>query len=289
MKIRTDDYRVRAGDVVHLGRWPTRAQPGYGTGEQRAALLARHVEQLGAMQQLHYATNQHAILLILQGMDAAGKDGVIRHVMAGVNPQGCQVASFKQPSAIELEHDFLWRTTRELPERGRIGIFNRSYYEEVLVARVHRAILRGEGLLDVPRHDAKLWRDRYRSIRDLERHLHANGMRIIKVFLHLSKDEQRKRFLKRIDEPRKNWKFMQADIRERGFWKDYQRVYGQCLSATSTRHSPWYVVPADEKDTAHLIVSKLLLETFEELEMSYPVPDAAHRRELRAIRRRLQR
>jgi PPK2 family polyphosphate:nucleotide phosphotransferase len=289
LKIKPGKYRVHAAEQVQLGKWPTRTRPAYRSDKQYANLLAQHVGELSAMQQLHYATNRHAILLILQGMDAAGKDGVIRHVMSGVNPQGCQVFSFKQPSATELEHDFLWRTTRDLPERGRIGIFNRSYYEEVLIVRVHQAILRGEGLLDSPRHNQKLWHDRYRSIRDLERHLHANGTRIIKVFLHLSKEEQRKRFLERIDEPDKNWKFSLADIEERGYWKQYRRAYEACLTATSTRDVPWYVVPADDKQNARLIVSSILLETFSALQMAYPKLTAARRRELRAIRARLTR
>jgi PPK2 family polyphosphate:nucleotide phosphotransferase len=220
-------------------------------------------------------------------MDAAGKDGAIRHVMSGVNPQGCQVFGFKSPSATELEHDFLWRTTRDLPERGRIGIFNRSYYEEVLVVRVHRDILRGEGFPDAPDHDKKLWHDRYRSIVDLERHLYVNGTRIIKFFLHLSKKEQRKRFLARIDEPEKNWKFSLADIKERGYWKHYMRAYEKCLSATSTREAPWYVVPADDKENARLIVSRVVLDTFEALKMTYPKASAKRRRELLSIRKLL--
>jgi PPK2 family polyphosphate:nucleotide phosphotransferase len=241
------------------------------------------------MQQLHYATNRHAILLIFQAMDAAGKDGAIRHVMSGVNPQGCQVYSFKHPSAAELEHDFLWRTTRDLPERGRIGIFNRSYYEEVLIVRVHRDILHGEGLVNAPRHDRLIWRDRYRSIVDLERHLYVNGTRIIKFFLHLSKSEQRKRFLARIDEPDKNWKFSAADIQERQFWPRYTKAYEECLGATSTRHAPWYVVPADDKESTRLIVSSVVLDTFASLMMAYPKADAKRRRELQSIRKRLTR
>ena len=289
MKIRPGKYRVQPGEPVQLRKWPTRIKPAYRSDKQYSTLLEQHVGDLSAMQQLLYATNQHAVLLILQAMDAAGKDGVIRHVMSGVNPQGCQVFSFKHPSATELQHDFLWRTTRELPERGRIGIFNRSYYEEVLIVRVHKAILRGEGLPDTPRHDRKLWHDRYRSITDLERHLNANGTRIVKVFLHLSKEEQRKRFLERIDEPDKNWKFSQADIKERGYWKQYTQAYEECLSATSTRHAPWYVVPADDKRNTRLIVSSILLETFAELQMAYPEPTAARRRELLTIRSRLRR
>jgi PPK2 family polyphosphate:nucleotide phosphotransferase len=289
MKIKSEDFRVRNGSDVNLRKWPTRIDPVYKSKDQYAKLLEQHVAQLSALQQLHYATNRHAILLIFQGMDAAGKDGAIRHVMSGVNPQGCQVHSFKHPSATELEHDFLWRTTRDLPERGRIGIFNRSYYEEVLIVRVHRDILHGEGLVDAPRHDRQIWRDRYRSIMDLERHLHVNGTRIIKFFLHLSKREQRKRFLARIDEADKNWKFSSADIQERQFWARYAKAYEECLSATSTRHAPWYVVPADDKENSRLIVSRIVLDTFAGLKMAYPKAGAKRRRELQSIRKRLTR
>jgi PPK2 family polyphosphate:nucleotide phosphotransferase len=289
MKINSNDFRVREGEDVDLKKWRTRIDPVYKSKEQYARLLEEHVAQLSAMQQLHYATNRHAMLLIFQAMDAAGKDGAIRHVMSGVNPQGCQVFSFKHPSATELEHDFLWRTTRDLPERGRIGIFNRSYYEEVLIVRVHRDILHAEGLLDAPNHDKKLWHDRYRSITDLEKHLYVNGTRIIKFFLHLSKEEQRKRFLARIDEPDKNWKFSAADIEERKFWRQYTKAYEECLSATSSRHAPWYVVPADDKESARLIVSRIVLDTFEGLKMAYPKASAKRRRELQSIRKRLTR
>jgi PPK2 family polyphosphate:nucleotide phosphotransferase len=287
MKINSNRFRLREGDDVNLKKWPTRIEPVYKSKEQYAKLLEEHIEQLSSMQQLHYATNRHAILLIFQGMDAAGKDGAIRHVMSGVNPQGCQVYSFKHPSATELEHDFLWRTTRDLPERGRIGIFNRSYYEEVLIVRVHPDILHGEGLVDAPHHERQIWHDRYRSIVDLERHLYVNGTRIIKFFLHLSKREQRKRFLARIDEPDKNWKFSSADIQERQFWPRYVKAYEECLSATSTRHAPWYVVPADDKESSRLIVSTIVLDTFAGLKMAYPKADAKRRRELQSIRRQL--
>jgi PPK2 family polyphosphate:nucleotide phosphotransferase len=288
MRIKSIEFRVREGDDVNLKKWPTLIDPVYKSKEQYAELLKEHVEQLSAMQQLHYATNRHAILLIFQAMDAAGKDGAIRHVMSGVNPQGCQVFSFKHPSGTELEHDFLWRTTCDLPERGRIGIFNRSYYEEVLIVRVHRDILLGEGLPDPPHHDKKLWHDRYRSITNFERHLYVNGTRIIKFFLHLSKEEQRKRFLARIDEPQKNWKFSIADIKERGYWKRYMLAYEQCLSATSTLDAPWYVVPADDKENARLIVSRIVLDAFEGLKMTYPKSNAKRGRELLLIRKQLE-
>ena len=287
MKINSKDFRVREGDDVNLKKWPTLVEPVYKSKEQYQELLKEHVAQLSAQQQLLYASNRHAVLLIFQAMDAAGKDGAIKHVMSGVNPQGCQVFSFKHPSATELQHDFLWRTTRDLPERGRIGIFNRSYYEEVLIVRVHRELLVGEGLPDTPHDDKTLWHDRYRSIANLERHLHANGTRIVKFYLHLSKEEQRKRFLARIDEPEKNWKFSLADIEERKFWKQYMKAYEECLGATSTRDAPWYVVPADDKENARLIVSRIVLDTLDELKMTYPKTSAARRRELLAIRKRL--
>ena len=287
MKIDTDAYRVREGDKVNLARWPTLGPALCPSNAAYHERLHKHVRHLSDLQQLLYADNRHAVLLIFQAMDAAGKDGAIQHVMSGVNPQGCQVFSFKHPSAAELQHDFLWRITRELPERGRIGIFNRSYYEEVLIVRVHREILRSEGLPDAPRQTRKLWHERYRSIVDLERHLHANGTRIVKVFLHLSPEEQRRRFLQRIDDPRKNWKFSEADIHERQFWPQYMQAYEACLSATSTREAPWHVVPADDKDASRLIVSQLLLQTLRALKMRYPVPTAARRRELQSIRQQL--
>ena len=287
MKIHSKNFRVVEGEEVNLKKWPTKVDPVCKSKGQYKELLEDHVARLSAQQQLLYADNRHAVLLIFQAMDAAGKDGAIRHVMSGVNPQGCQVFSFKHPSAAELEHDFLWRTTRDLPPRGKIGIFNRSYYEEVLIVRVHRDLLAGEGLPDAPHHNKTLWHDRYRSIVDLEKHLHANGTRIVKFFLHISKEEQRKRFLSRIDEPEKNWKFSLADIAERKFWKHYMKVYGECLGATSTGHSPWYVVPADDKENARLIVSQIVLETLENLKMSYPEVSAERRKELLAIRKQL--
>jgi PPK2 family polyphosphate:nucleotide phosphotransferase len=287
MKIHTKDFRVREGDEVDLEKWPTIVDPVYKSKEQYQKLLEEHVAQLSLQQQLLYATDRHAILLIFQAMDAAGKDGAIRHVMSGVNPQGCQVFSFKHPSAAELEHDFLWRTSRDLPERGRIGIFNRSYYEEVLIVRVHPEIILGEGLTDTPLDDKTIWRDRYRSIVDLERHLHVNRTHIVKFYLHLSNEEQRKRFLERIDEPEKNWKFSLADIEERKFWKQYMKAFEECLSATSTRDAPWYVVPADDKENARLIVSQIVLDTFEALEMTYPKSSAEREHELKTIRKRL--
>jgi PPK2 family polyphosphate:nucleotide phosphotransferase len=287
MKIKSKDFRVRPGANVKLKEWPTRVKPVCKSKKRYQKLLEQHVAELSALQNLHYASNRYALLLIFQGMDSAGKDGAIRHVMSGVNPQGCEVFSFKQPSAEELEHDFLWRTTCRLPERGRIGIFNRSYYEEVLIVRVHPEILQVQGLSEKSRDGKNLWKERYRSIVDLEQHLHRNGTRIIKFFLHLSKDEQRKRFLERIDEPDKNWKFSLADIHERKYWKHYMQAYEDCLTATSTARAPWHVVPADDKEDARLIVSQIILDALNELKMAYPKTSAKRRRELKSIRKRL--
>ncbi|MGD1082398.1 MAG: ADP-polyphosphate phosphotransferase [Candidatus Sulfotelmatobacter sp.] len=267
--------------------WPTIVKPFCKSKKQYQNLLEKHVAELSALQQLYYASNRYALLLVFQGIDAAGKDGAIRHVMSGVNPQGCDVFSFKQPSAEELEHDFLWRATYRLPERGRIAIFNRSYYEEVLVVRVHPEILRNEGLSEEWRDEKTIWKKRYQSIVDLEEHLHRNGTRIIKFFLHLSKDEQRKRFLERIDEPDKNWKFSLTDIHERKYWERYREAFEDCLNVTSTHHAPWYVVPADDKENARLIVSRIVLDALKELKMTYPKTTEKRRLELQSIRKQL--
>ncbi len=287
MKINSKNFRVRSGEKVQLKKWPTKIKPFFKSKKRYHKLLREHVKQLSSLQRLHYASDHYALLLIFQAMDAAGKDGAIRHVMSGVNPQGCQVFSFKQPSAEALEHDFLWRTTRRLPERGRIGIFNRSYYEEVLIVRVHPEILRGQGLPDELLDEGAIWEERYRSILDLENHLYRNGTQVIKFYLHLSKDEQRERFLDRIDDPDKNWKFSLADIKERKYWKQYRKAYEACLSATSTKEAPWYIVPADDKKNARLIVSQIILDTLNDLGMSYPKTTKARRKELLSIRKRL--
>ncbi len=287
MKLHIKSFCVRKGEKVNLKKRPTRVDPVYKSRQHYKKMLEEHVKQLSEQQRLLYAHNRYALLLIFQAMDAAGKDGAIAHVMSGVNPQGCEVYSFKHPSAEELDHDFLWRTTRRLPERGRLGIFNRSYYEEVLVVRVHPEILRSQGLPEELANSRTIWRDRYCSIVDLENHLYRNGTRIIKFFLHLSKEEQRKRFLERIDKREKNWKFSLDDMAERKFWKQYMKAYEECLSATSTRVAPWYVVPADDKENARLIVSQVIINTLSSLKMSYPEPNDAFRRELRSIRKLL--
>jgi PPK2 family polyphosphate:nucleotide phosphotransferase len=287
MKINSKDFRVGPGKKVDLSEWPTVVKPLCKSKNAYQELLEEHVKELSALQQLFYGSNSYALLLIFQGMDAAGKDGAVRHVLSGVNPAGCEVSSFKQPSAEELEHDFLWRTTLRLPERGRIGIFNRSYYEEVLVVRVHPEILGNQGLPEELRDEKNIWDERYRSIVDQESHLYRNGTRIVKLFLHLSQEEQRKRFLERIDEPEKNWKFSLADIHERKYWKQYMKAYEACLRATSTHHAPWYVVPADDKQDARLIVSQIVLDALNGLKMAYPKTTAKRRKELESIRKQL--
>ncbi len=287
MNIDSKAYRVAPDKNVDLSEWPTIVDPCCKSKKQYKEVLYQHMEKLSSLQKLLYASQRYAMLLIFQGMDGAGKDGAIRHVMSGINPEGCMVYSFKQPSAEELEHDFLWRTTFRLPERGRIGIFNRSYYEEVLVVRVHPEILLSQGLPEELRDAKEIWDQRYDSIRDLEKHLHRNGTRVVKIFLHLSHEEQRKRFLERIDEPDKNWKFSTADIQERKYWKDYMKAYEECFKATSTRHAPWYIVPADDKENARLIVSEIVLDALGELKLAYPKTTAKRRRELRSIEKLL--
>ena len=287
MKIDPGDFRVPHGKKIRLKEWATNIRPLYKSKEHYKRLLTAGVRELSALQRLLYASNSYSVLLIFQAMDAAGKDGAINHVLTGVNPQGCEVYSFKHPSAEELQQDFLWRTTCCLPARGRIGVFNRSYYEEVLIVRVHPELLNHEGIPDVRARKKTVWEQRYRSIVDLEKHLHRNGTLIIKFFLHLSKDEQRKRFLKRIDEPDKNWKFSQADVAERKFWNQYMEAYEDCLNATSTKTTPWHVVPADDKLNARIIISRIVIDALQGLHMGYPTMTRARREELHTIRKQL--
>lgn len=286
MKTASKLHRVSEGDEVNLRKRPTRIDPAYTSEDHYRQLLEEQVTRLSALQQVLYASDQYAVLLIFQAMDTAGKDGAIRHVMSGVSPQGCKVHSFRPPSETELRHDFLWRAIPHLPARGEIGIFNRSYYEEVLVARVHPETLHGEGVA-ASAGQATVWHQRYRSIVDLERHLSRNGTRILKFYLHLSKEEQRRRFLARIDDPQKNWKFSANDIEERAFWKEYRHAYEECLGATSTRDAPWYVVPADDKENARLIISRIIVEALEGLDLAYPTVSHERRLELLAIREQL--
>jgi PPK2 family polyphosphate:nucleotide phosphotransferase len=287
MKISPADFRIPKGKKLHLRDWPTLVDPFYRSKKHYHELLEKHVEALNERQELLMAHDRYSVLIIFQAMDAAGKDSAIEHVMSGVNPQGCQVFSFKRPSEEEAMHDFLWRACLHLPRRGRIGIFNRSYYEEVLVTRVHPELLAAESLPDELLDEKTIWPSRFRSIRDFEDHLVRNGTRVIKIFLHVSKKEQRKRLLRRIDKAEKNWKFEVGDLTERDLWKQYMTAYQAALEATSTSDAPWYAVPADDKKNARLIVSQIVLSELEKLKMSYPKLDRKTRKELKVIRSRL--
>jgi PPK2 family polyphosphate:nucleotide phosphotransferase len=287
MKIDVRDFRVGEGGKVDLDKWPTKVDPVYHSKEDYKALLAQHVEALSEQQQLLYASDKHAVLLIFQAMDAAGKDGVIRHVMSGVNPQGCQVFSFKPPSASELEHDFLWRTTCDLPERGRIGIFNRSYYEETLVVRVHPELL-AKQKMPAQLITKSIWDDRFKDIRKFEHYLARNGVVIRKFFLHVSSDEQKKRFLDRLENPAKNWKFSASDLRERGFWKQYMEAYEEMIQNTATEYAPWYVVPADNKWFTRVVVAAAIIDALGSLELEYPEVSASQRKELEEAKEALE-
>jgi PPK2 family polyphosphate:nucleotide phosphotransferase len=249
-------------------------------------VLQQGIEALAAMQDILYAQDKWSLLLIFQAMDAAGKDGAIKHVMSGINPQGCQVTSFKAPSAEELDHDFLWRCQKQLPERGRIGIFNRSYYEEVLVVRVHEEILRSQKL-DEKLITKDIWDERFKDIRNFEKYLYRNGTIVVKFFLNVSKNEQKKRFIERIDNPDKNWKFSTADAKERSFWKDYMNAYEEMIRNTSTKKAPWYVVPADNKSFARIVIASAIINAMEELELKYPKVSKEKIAELTAIKKTL--
>jgi PPK2 family polyphosphate:nucleotide phosphotransferase len=286
-KIDSKTFIVHPKEKIKLSKRPTLVKPIYKSKKEYKRILVHHIEELKSLQNLLYASNRYSVLLIFQAMDAAGKDSAIKHVMSGINPQGCQVFSFKHPSIRELEHDFLWRAIFCLPERGKICIYNRSYYEEVLIVKVHPEILHSEGIPHTEHDTEQIWQDRYSSIEDLEKHLHRNGTRIIKFFLHLSNDEQRKRFLKRIDRPEKVWKFSSADINERKFWNDYMKAYEDCLSTTSTADCPWYVVPADDKENAHIIISQIILDMLRSLKLEYPKISPERSEELQAIRKTL--
>ena len=277
-----------AGKKFRIARCDPGDTGGLDISKKKAnALLAEGVDKLADLQTRLYAQDRWSLLLVFQAMDAAGKDSTIKHVMSGINPQGCQVVAYKAPSHQELDHDFLWRCARELPERGRIGIFNRSHYEEVLVVRVHPDILAGQHLPPaLVRKDP--WKERYESINDWERHLAVNGTRIVKFFLNVSKEEQRKRFLERLEVPEKNWKFAMGDVLERGLWNDYMRAYEDAISATSTEWAPWYAVPADHKWFTRLVVAQVVISELESLRLEYPKVDAKRKKELEEARKALE-
>jgi PPK2 family polyphosphate:nucleotide phosphotransferase len=287
MKIDADALVVEEDKKLRLEDRPTEVKPLYESKEDYEEALADHSARIACMHERLFAAARNGLLVVFQGMDTSGKDGAIKHVMSAVNPQGCRVASFKVPTPLEKAHDFLCRVQPFLPERGAISVFNRSHYEAVLVERVHPRLLAAEGEARPKDLDA-FFDTRFRAIRDFERHLVENGTAIVKVFLHISKAEQKKRLLERLDDPEKNWKASMADVEERGFWKDYRRVYEQALAGTSTKSAPWYVVPGDDKKNARLFVSRILLDAFEGLNLEGPKPDADRRRELKEIREKLE-
>jgi len=273
-------FRLEDSDPAEKGKYKSEAHA--------QAKLQENVQRLARYQDLLNADRSYALLIILQAMDAAGKDGTIKHVMSGVNPAGCGVVSFKQPSQQELSHDFLWRNWRELPERGRIGIFNRSYYEEVLVVRIHPELLAEEHIPGLKKADEKFWEHRFQSINDAERHLDRNGTVILKFFLHVSKEEQKKRFLARLDDPKKNWKFSASDLHERLRWDDYMQAYQDMIRHTSTRHAPWHIIPADHKWFAHLTVSDIIVDTLKKMGLKYPSVTAEQKAQLSEARKVLE-
>jgi PPK2 family polyphosphate:nucleotide phosphotransferase len=286
--------RVPPSKRVHLKDYDTRWPNGKISGDESACKskaeesLKEDLETLSEVQQRLYADDRYSLLVIFQAMDAAGKDGTIKHVMSGVNPQGCEVHSFKQPSHEEMDHNFLWRYMRRLPERGRIGIFNRSYYEDVLVVKVHPEILEKQSLPVSPRADKNFWKQRYEDINAFEEHLSRNGTVILKFFLHISKDEQKRRFLDRLNKPSKNWKFSAADLEERPFWEEYMDAYEAAISATTTDHAPWFIIPADHKWVCRTLVADIITRTLDELDLHYPTPSQKNLELLNAARTKLE-
>ena len=268
--MKTEKFLVPEFGKVDLDDHPTDYTGDYKDKDEAADDLKKNIEKMAELQDILYAQNVHSLLIVIQAMDAAGKDSVIAHVMTGVNPQGCSVTSFKQPSAEELDHDYLWRCQKALPARGMIGIFNRSHYEEVIVVKVHPQYLASQRLPSSPNTDPQFWKKRYQQIRDWEDTLAANGTHVLKFFLHVSKDEQKKRFLDRIEEPDKNWKFSAGDVKERGLWKEYMEAYTEAMENTSTENSPWYIIPADKKWFTRLAVSEVIVDKLKSLDLEYP-------------------
>jgi len=283
-----DKFRIKEDSKLDLRDHPTDFTDGFKDKDQAKEDLGKNIERLTELQDVLYAQNIYALLIIFQAMDAAGKDSVVEHVMSGVNPQGCQVVSFKQPSTEELDHDFLWRCQKNLPERGKIGIFNRSHYEEVLVVRVHKEYLLSQQLPDEVKNDKNIWKHRYRQIRNWEDHLFENGIHVVKFFLNVSKEEQKQRFLARIAQPEKNWKFSSGDVKERALWDDYMKAYEDAIEATSTERSPWYIIPADKKWFTRLAVSNVIVKKLESMNLRYPVVSDEQKAELAKAKKLLE-
>ncbi|AKG22975.1 polyphosphate kinase 2 family protein [Calothrix sp. 336/3] len=274
-----DNFLVQPGSKISLKKYDPKFSDNFSNKAESVGILETYVQKLGKYQDVLYAQNTYALLIIFQAMDAAGKDSTIKYVMSGVNPQGCQVFSFKSPSAEELDHDYLWRTAKSLPERGRIGIFNRSYYEEVLVARVHPEILQNQQLPKSALNN-NIWQQRFTEINNFEKYLVANGIVILKFFLHVSKEEQKKRFLERIDLPEKNWKFSVSDVQERQYWNDYMNAYEDVFNHTSTSWAPWYIIPADRKWFTRLAIADIICTKLQQLNLKYPTLNPEHQKHL---------
>jgi len=283
-----DKFLVREGSKLVLKKHATDFTGDYTDKKQAEEDLANNIERLRTLQDVMYAQDVYSLLIVFQAMDAAGKDGAIEHVMSGINPQGCQVVSFKQPSSEELDHDFLWRCQKALPERGKIGIFNRSHYEEVLVVRVHPGILQSQQLPQSVKDDRGVWKKRFKAIRDWEDHVAENGTHILKFFLNVSREEQKNRFLSRINEPDKNWKFSMGDVKERALWDDYMKAYTEAIEATSTKAAPWYVIPADKKWFTRLAISEVIVQKMQSLDLHYPLVTEVHRAELAEAKKLLE-
>ena len=281
-------FLVPEGKKLSLKNYQTDYTGSYEDKKLAAKDLVKNIERMTELQNVLYAQNQHALLIIFQAMDAAGKDSVIKHVMSGLNPQGCEVTSFKQPSSEELDHDYLWRSMKVLPPRGRIGIFNRSYYEEVLVVRVHPEILQSQQLPQKIKNDKHIWKTRFEQIRNFEDYLAENGIHVLKFFLNVSKEEQKKRFLERINLPEKNWKFSAADAKERSVWGDYMQSYQDAMQNTSTKNAPWYIIPADHKWFTRVVVSDIIVNKMESLKLTYPKVDEAHLKSLAEAKQLLE-
>ena len=280
-------FKIASIKKIKLANFPVKQKSRYHSDKDYKSLLSENHTRLEEFQTLLYANHRRAMLIVFQGMDTSGKDGAIKHVMSGINPQGCSVVSFKAPTANELDHDFLWRVNRVLPARGMIGIFNRSYYEETLITRVHPELLENEKLPTGPRHDEAFWKFRYRDIVNHEKYLHRQGFEIVKIFIHISKDEQKRRLMDRFRDPKKLWKISTSDIRERGFWKKYQAAYEECIGHTASNGSPWYIVPGDDKENARLSISRILVDRFEQMRLGYPKLKREETQKLKQLKRLL--
>jgi PPK2 family polyphosphate:nucleotide phosphotransferase len=285
--MKTSYFEIASDKKIKLAKYPTKVKEPYGSDDEYKKLLGENQNIIAESQTLLYANHERSVLIVFQGMDTAGKDGAIKHVMSGVNPQGCTVVSFKSPTSTESEHDFLWKAHQVVPARGQIGIFNRSYYEEVLIARVHPELLEAQKISKDEVTSDGFWKHRYKDIVNHETYLHRQGYEIVKVFIHISKDEQKRRLLRRFNDPKKLWKISECDVRERAYWDEYQKAYERCIRETSTKLNPWYIVPGDDKENARLMISQILVERFRQLKLTYPKLNAAQKNKIAKLKKQL--